>query len=127
MSQLTSPLALTGSLGPVSFTPRAIGPDITILKSLHPVASQGDIKLSLEFSDASAKRPTTRVGVSMDYPVMSGTPIPTKVGGALFKGYFVLPTVMTVADRLNFELLVNSALNDAIVRAYVKDLDPIWG
>lgn len=131
MSQLTGPLLLTDATSVVHpFVPRAIGPDVTILVERHSVSPVGDKKLVLEFSDSSAKRNTVRVGLSFDFPLVKTDPVTgvvSKDGAAIFKCYFVVPAVMTTAQRSEFMSLVQAAMADATVANYVTDLDPIWG
>jgi hypothetical protein len=43
-----------------------------------------------------------------------------------FKGYFVIPDTMTALERADLHAFVANALDNAMVKAVVKDLDPMY-
>jgi hypothetical protein len=43
-----------------------------------------------------------------------------------FKGYFVIPDVMTADERANLHAFVANSLDVAAIKAVIKDLDPLY-
>ena len=130
MGQITAPLSiLDGQATPVakSFAPERIAPDQSSFTERSSGVSAGFVRLTTRFSPASAKRATNRVDVDLDLPVLStvnGVSTVAYVGR--FKGYFVLPDVMTAADRANLAAYVANALDNTNIRGIIKDLDPLY-
>lgn len=126
--QITAPIEVLDATSVAhSFTPRSLAAERTLLVN-RGTSALADEKVTLEFSPSSTKRVTTRVGISFEMPVMDTTAAaPTVIGKALFKGYFVIPDALTASQRADFHSLVANMLDNSIIAAYVKDLDPIWG
>lgn len=130
MSQITGPLSiLNGAATPVakSFAPERVAPEGSTFVERSAPASAGFIRLGLALSPASSKRPTNRIDVSLDFPVLStvnGVSTVAYVGR--FKGYFVVPDVMTAVERADMAAFVANSLDNAQVRAMIKDLDPMY-
>jgi hypothetical protein len=130
MSQITGPLSINnGAATPVakSFAPERVAPDNSVFTERSAAVSAGFTKLAVRYSPASAKRNTNRVDVDVDLPVLStvnGVSTVAYVGR--FKGYFVVPDVMTAAERADLHAFVANGLNHATVKAVVKDLDPMY-
>lgn len=130
MSQITGALTINnGAATPVAktFSPERVTPELSTFTERTATSSAGFVRLSVGFSAASSKRATNRVDVSLDLPVLStvnGVSQVAYVGR--FKGYFVVPDVMTAAERADLAAYVANALDNAQVRATVKDLDPMY-
>lgn len=130
MSQITGPLSINNGAGtPVakSFAPERVAPGLSIFTERSAAASAGFYKLSVGYSEANSKRPTSRVDVDLDLPVLStvnGVSTVAYVGR--FRGYFVIPDLMTAAERADLAAFVANALDNTQIRAVVKDLDPLY-
>jgi hypothetical protein len=130
MGQVTAPLSINnGAATPVakSFAPERVAPDNSVFTERSAAVSVGFYKLGIVFSAASAKRPTNRVDMSLDLPVLNTVNgISTVAYVGRFKGYFVIPDTMTALERADLHAFVANALDNAMVKAVVKDLDPMY-
>lgn len=130
MSQITGAITVNnGAATPVakSFNPERVAPELSTFTERTAGVSAGFPRLSIGFSAASSKRATNRVDVSLDLPILqtvNGVSSVAYVGR--FKGYFVVPDVMTAAERADLAAFVANALDNAQIRAVVKDLDPLY-
>lgn len=130
MSQITGALTINnGAATPVakSFAPERVAPEQSVFTERSAAVSAGFTKLGIRFSAANQRRNTNRVDVDLDLPILStvnGVSQVAYVGR--FKGYFVIPDVMTAAERADLHAYVANALDVAAVRAVVKDLDPMY-
>lgn len=130
MSQITGALTINdGAASPAAktFSPERVAPELSTFTERSASASAGYVRLGVAFSPASSKRATNRVDISLDLPVLqtvNGVSSVAYVGR--FKGYFVVPDVMTSAERANLVAFVANALDNAQVRAVIKDLDPLY-
>lgn len=130
MSQITGPLTISdGAATPVarSFAPMRVAPEQSVFSEKTSGIAAGYVDLEVKFNPASTQRPTNRIDVAVTLPVLSTVNgISTVAYTGLFKGYFVVPDVMTAAERANLHAYVANALNHATVKAVVKDLDPMY-
>lgn len=130
MSQITGPLSINdGAATPVahSFAPERVTPDLSTFTERTAGSSAGYIRLGVGFSPAASNRPTNRIDINLDLPVLqtvNGVSTVAYVGR--FKGYFVVPDQMTAAERANLHAYVANALANATVKGVVKDLDPMY-
>jgi len=130
MSQITGPLSINnGAATPVakSFAPERVAPEYSVFTERTAASSAGFYRLGIRFSSASSKRATNRVDVDLDLPVLStvnGVSTVAYVGR--FRGYFVVPDLMTAAERADLHAFVANALDIASIKAVVKDLDPMY-
>jgi hypothetical protein len=130
MAQITGPLSISnGAATPVakSFAPERVAPELSTFTERSAAVSAGFSRLSVGFSPASAKRATNRVDLNLDFPVLTtanGVSAVAYVGR--FKGYFVIPDVMTATERADMAAYVANALDVTAVRAVIKDLDPLY-
>ena len=130
MSQITGALTINnGAATPVAktFSPERVAPELSTFTERTATSSAGYTRLSIRYSPASSKRATNRVDVDLDFPVLStvnGVSQVAYVGR--FKGYFVIPDVMTAAERADLAAFVANALDNTQVRAVIKDLDPMY-
>lgn len=130
MSQVTGPLSINnGAATPVakSFAPERVGPELSSFTERSAAVSAGFPRLSVGFSPASSKRATNRVDIKLDLPVLAtvnGVSTVAYVGR--FVGYFVVPDVMTAAERADLRAFTANALNHAQIVSVVKDLDPLY-
>lgn len=130
MSQITGPLSINNGAGtPVakSFAPERVAPELATFTERSPAVSAGFPRLSIGYSPASSKRATNRVDVKLDLPALStinGVSTVAYVGR--FAGYFVIPDVMTAAERADLRAFVANALDNALVMGVIKDLDPLY-
>lgn len=130
MSQVTGALSINnGAATPVakSFAPEQVTPALTTFTERSAASSVGFLRLGIGFSAANSRRPTNRVNVDFDMPVMQVVDGINKVAYiGRFRGYFVVPDQMTSAERADLAAFVANALDNAQVRAVVKDLDPLY-
>lgn len=130
MTQVTGPIVINnGAATPVakSFSPERVAPEASVFTERSTGISAGFPRLSIAYSPASAKRATNRVDLSLDLPVLqtvNGVSTVAYVGR--FKGYFVVPDVMTAAERADLAALVANALDNTQIRAVIRDLDPLY-
>lgn len=130
MSQVTGALSINnGAATPVAktFSPERIAPESASFTERSAGSSAGFVRLAIGLSPASSKRVTNRIDVSLDLPVLqtvNGVSSVAYVGR--FKGYYVVPDVMTSAERADLAAYVANALDIPQIRAVVKDLDPLY-
>lgn len=130
MAQITGPLSINnGAATPVakSFAPERVGSELSTFTERSAAVSAGFTRLMVSYSAASSKRATNRVDIDLDLPVLStvnGVSTVAYIGR--FKGYFVLPDQMTAAERADLHAYVANGLNNALVKAVIKDLDPMY-
>lgn len=130
MSQITGPLTINnGAATPVAktFSPERVAPELSTFTERTAQSSAGFLRLGVAYSPASGKRTTNRVDVNLDFPVLQTVNGVSQVAyTGRFKGYFVIPDVMTAAERADLAAFVANALDNTQVRAVVKDLDPMY-
>jgi len=130
MSQVSGALTINdGQVTPVAktFSPERVAPDNSVFAERTAGSSAGFVRLGVGLSPATANRKTNRIDVTLTYPVLqtvNGVSVVAYTG--LFKGYFVVPDVMTAAERANLAAYVANALDIASIRATIKDLDPLY-
>lgn len=130
MSQVSGPISINnGAASPVakSFAPQQVAPGSSIFTERTATQSNGFLRLIANYSAASSKRPTHRVEVNIDLPVVeSANGVNTVTKKGLFRSYFVIPDTFTAAERADLAAFAANALDVAIIRAIVKDLDPLY-
>jgi hypothetical protein len=130
MAQITGSLTINnGEATPVakSFAPERVAPDLSVFAEKTADVSAGYKRLSVGFSPANSKRATNRVDMKLDFPVLQTVDgVSTVAYVGRFQGYFVIPDVMTAAQRADLRAFVANALDDATVKAVIKDLDPMY-
>jgi hypothetical protein len=130
MSQVTGPLSINnGAATPVakSFAPIAVSPSVSIFAEKSAASSSGFVKLTTKTSPAASNRPTNRVDIDIDLPVLEtveGTNKVTRTGR--FKGYFVIPDTMTADERANLHAYVANALDDELIKELIVDLETLY-
>lgn len=130
MAQVTGPLSIkNGAATPVakSFAPERVGSDLSRFTERSAAVSAGFTCLSVAYSAASSKRPTNRIDIDVNLPVLStvnGVSTVAYVGR--FKGYFVLPDQMTAAERADLHAFVANGLDNVLVKGVVTNLDPLY-
>lgn len=130
MSQVTGSISINnGAATPVakSFAPEQVGPALSTFTERSAASSVGFLRAGVGLSPASSKRATNRVDVSLDMPVMQSVSGVNSVAyRGLFKGYFVIPDQMTAGERADLHAFATNFLTAAIIKAVVKDLDPLY-
>lgn len=130
MSQVTGPLSINnGAATPVakSFAPEQVAPGLSTFTERSATSSSGFIRLGVGLSTAKANRPTNRVDIALDLPILqSVNGVNSTAYTGRFKGTFVLPDQMTAAERADLAAFVANALDNAQIRAVIKDLDPLY-
>lgn len=130
MSQVTGPLSINdGAATPVAkfFAPIAVSPSVSIFTERTAAASAGFVRLTTKTSPAASNRPTNRVDVEVDLPVLetvNGTNKVTRTGR--FKGYFVIPDTMTADERAHLHAYVANALDEELIKELVVDLETLY-
>lgn len=130
MSQVTGALSINnGAATPVakSFAPEQVSPQLATFTERTAASSSGFMRLGVSLSPANGKRSTNRVNIDFDLPVLSTVNgISTVAYVGRFKGYFVIPDAMTANERADLAAFVANALDNAQIRAVIKDLDPLY-
>jgi hypothetical protein len=130
MSQVSGSLSINNGAGtPVAktFAPERVAPERSVFTERTATSSAGFIRLGVGFSAANSQRATNRVDLDLAMPILQTVNGVSSVAySGLFKGYFVIPDVMTSAERADLHAFVANALDVAIVKAVVKDLDPMY-
>ena len=131
MTQVTGPLTIKDGTSPTpvdkSFAPVKVSPQESTFAEKSSAVSAGYKTLNISFSPASGNRPTNRINLKLAYPVLQtvGTVSSVAYTGR-FEGYFVIPDVMTASERADLAAFVANALDNASIRAVLKDLDPLY-
>lgn len=130
MGQVTGPLTINdGSATPVArtFSPEKVSPGDSVFVERSSGVSAGFLRLGIGMDPASKNRPTNHVTIALDLPTLQTINGVSSVAyTARFTGKFILPDVMTAAERANARALVANALDQALVTAVIKDLDPLY-
>jgi len=130
MAQITAPLSImNGAASPVakSFAPERVAPEGSVFTERTSPVSAGYTRLTVAYSAASVKRPTNRVDMALDLPVVAlVNGVNTVTHTLRFKGYFVIPDVATAAERADLRAFVANALDNTHMIGVVKDLDPMY-
>lgn len=128
MSQVTGPLTIAdGAAVNKTFAPMFVAPDGTQFAEKTAGLQAGYQTLDFSLSQPTPQRPTARVDFALKYPVIQTINGVSSVAyTGLCKGYFVIPDVMTSAQRKDMRAFVANAWDIAIVKALVEDLDPMY-
>lgn len=130
MSQVTGALSINnGAATPVakSFAPESVTPARSVFTERSAASSNGFIRLGVGFDPASSKRATNRISVDLAMPIIesvSGQNQVTRIGR--FSGQFIIPDTMTNAERADLYAYATGAFSTALIKAVVKDLDPMY-
>jgi hypothetical protein len=119
-----------GAATPVAVTFHPIGREnniVTLADQRLDVSEFWPI-LSARFDRANVKRATNHISIELSYPIVRAVDsVDTVVGTARFvRGQFVLPSIMTDQERAHVHAFVANAVNNAILAAYVTDLEPMF-
>lgn len=128
MSQVTGALTIAdGAAANKTFSPIRVAPDLSTFAEKTAGVSAGYYLLSMGLSPASAQRPTNRIDISLAMPqIQTINGISTVASTGLFKGYFVVPDTWSTSLRKDLRAFVANALDVAIVKTIVEDLDPMY-
>lgn len=130
MSQVTGALSIYDGLAtPVarSFAPERVSPDLSTFCERTASTSNGFKRLSVSFSPATTKRSTNRTVVSLALPVVESVSGVNQVTRTLrFEGTFIVPDNATAAERADLRAFAANALDNALIEAVIKDLDPLY-
>lgn len=129
MSNITGALSINDGLAtPVarSFAPVGVRPELSVFAEKTAAQSAGFKVLSVGYSPATGSRKTHRVDFSLSLPTLTTVEPISVARTLLFKGYFVIPDTATAAERSDLVAFVANALDNAQLRAVVKDLDPLY-
>jgi len=112
----------------IVFSPQKIGtPNAVYSANSFSTTSAGRPILQMGLTPAVAKRPTSHVDYSLSLPFEHVVDGITKVAfTARSKGQFTLPEEMSDTDRDNFLAMNVDLIAEAIMSAYVKDLEPAY-
>lgn len=130
MSQVTGPLSINnGAATPVakSFAPIAVSSALSVFAEKSAVSSSGFTRLVIKTAQATNNRPTNRVDVELEMPVLGLVDGANKVlRTGRFKGYFVIPDTMTSDERADLHAYIANALDDSLVRSTITDLETLY-
>lgn len=128
MSQVTGALTIAdGAAANKTFAPLQVSPGMSQFAEKTAGMFAGFYLLDILYSPASSSRSTNRVDVNLKMPIMQTVDgISSVATTGLFKGYFVIPDTWTSAQRKDLRAYVANALDVAIVKAVIEDLDPMY-
>jgi len=130
MSQITGNLSINnGAATPVAvaFAPERVSPDLSTFVDRTSGVSALYPRISVKFSPASGNRATNRVDIDLDLPVGATVDGITTVGSVgRVRCYAVIPDTFGASDRANLAAFFANALDNASIRAVLKDLDPMY-
>lgn len=130
MGQVTAALSINnGADTPVakSFAPESIAPGNSVFTERSAAVSAGFYRLSVGFSPATANRKTNRISFELALPTVSAADGVYSVAyTGRFKGEFICPDTMTQAERRDLHAFVANALDNTLLKAVVRDLDPLY-
>jgi hypothetical protein len=130
MSQVTTSLSINnGAATPVAvtFAPERIAPELSTFVDRSGGVSALYPRLSVKFSPAANNRPTNRVDIDLDLPVGSTVNgVSTVASTGRVRCYAVIPDTWDAASRANLAALFANALDNALIRGVLKDLDPLY-
>lgn len=130
MSQVTGNLTINdGSATPVAktFAPLEVAPSSSVFAEKSAGISAGYTLLTVTFDRARANRKTNKIGISLALPIVgivNGVSTVTDTGR--FSGTFTVPDNFTAQNRADLHAFVANALNNALLKGVVKDLDPLY-
>lgn len=96
MSQVTGALNINnGAATPVakSFAPEQVTPALTTFTERSAASSVGFLRLGVGFSAANSRRPTNRVNVDFDMPVMQVSMVSTRSHILVASGVILLSRI----------------------------------
>lgn len=130
MSQVTGAITLAnGAATPVNktFSPEAVAPELSTFTERSAASSNGFLRLSVSYSAASPKRATNRVAVNLAMPIVETVSGINQVTRTLrFDGTFIVPDSALATERADLHAYVVNALQNALLKGVVKDLDPLY-
>lgn len=130
MAQVTGPLTIANGAGtPVnkSFAPERVAPELSSFVERSAPASAGYVRLSVGLNPATSQRPTNRIPVRLDHPVLqTANGVSTVAYVGRFVGEFIIPDQMTSAERADLHAFAANALDNALIKGAIKDLDPLY-
>lgn len=130
MPQFTSFAINDGSATPVAvtFSPELLSSAQMVLVDRRKAVRDQQPTLTYSFDRPVPARPKTyKVGGKLAYPIVGmagGVEVVTDTARAEFG--FVLPVTMTQADRKHLRAFLRNALDQALIRAGIEDLDPTY-
>jgi hypothetical protein len=118
-----------GQATPVShtFSPQRITPSESTFVDKSSLTSAGQNQLILGFSPSSASRQTDRIKIRLNLPTETTVDGITSVAYvARSSNDIILPSQMTLDERKDAAALIANAIQHAIVKGYIEDLDPVY-
>lgn len=112
------------------FVPVSVTPQLSLFRNTATAAmSASEENIGLSLSRASANRPTNKVKITINIPHESLAPngIDYVVRDTFrFVGEWVIPDLMSTAERNDAETIVRNVLNVTALKNYIKDLEAYW-
>lgn len=129
MSQVTGNLTINdGSAVARTFVRQSVTPESSLFAMKISASAAGWKLLKVLYSAATQKRKTHRITVRTEMPVelldAAGNPFVSDIGIA--ETTFVVPHAFTSANRADLVAYHLGALDNAQIKATVKDLDPLY-
>jgi hypothetical protein len=128
--QVTAPLSINnGAATPVAVTfgPERVAPEKSTFVDRTTGVSALFPRLTVAYSAPEGKRTTNRIDINFDYPVgttINGVSSVASIGRV--RCYAVIPDTFSASDRANLHAFFSNALQNATVKAVMKDLDPMY-
>lgn len=128
MSQVTGALTIADGAGAnKTFAPMQISPGYSQFAEKTAGLQAGYIRLDVLMSQPSANRPTARVDFNLTLPLIQTiNGVSSVASTGLFKGYFVIPDTWSQSLRKDLRAFVANALDVALLKATIEDLDPLY-
>lgn len=131
MPNITAPITLFDGLAtPVtrSFVPYRVAPELATFYYKVNVMRSAWIGLDVKWSDSSAKRPTTRQEISLDYPLVRNVAgVDTIVANGRAIVTFVIPDQMTDQEIKDLRAFTQGSLGNAAITAGTVNREPLYG
>lgn len=128
MPQFTGPLSiLDGAAAAVSYSPELLSSSQTVLVDRREASRDMQPSMSVSFDRPTANRKTYKVKRVYAYPIkqtINGVEVVTDIARATVE--YIIPQSATLTIRKNLRALVANVEDNALVKAGVEDLDPLY-
>lgn len=124
-----SAITITLASGAVVFTPVKASPERSILLNRTSTISAGYKEMVVGFSGHTQSRGTDKINLRLNVPYeYTNSDGEQQVDHIMrFSGEWIVHKDIPEAARQEFEELVRLSLQNAVLKGYIADLDPIYG
>lgn len=110
-----------------AFNPVAVSSNLSLYRNGTASTSATEEQIGLSISRANGSRATNKVKFTLSVPheqTVDGAVIARSTARATVE--VVLPDDMTSGERDDFHALLSNMLDNADVKGYITDLEPVW-